>query len=69
MEVQSTTLTSSPSEYNFFARIKRGDELRVAFNIGSQWSVSREIVRIKHSVELSIWQIKRSELYIVVIIV
>ena len=31
---------SSTSEYNFFVRIKRSDELRVPFNIGSQWSVS-----------------------------
>ena len=34
------------------------------FNIGSQWSVSREIVRIKHSAKLSGRQIKRSQVYI-----
>ena len=33
--------------------INRGAELRVHFNIGSQCSVSREILRIKHSAELS----------------
>ena len=37
-------------------------ELTVLFNKGNQWSVSREIVRIKHSAELSGWPIKRSQL-------
>ena len=38
---------------NFFVRINRSDELRVPFNIGSQWSVSREIIRLKRNNELS----------------
>ena len=46
-----------------FEQINRGDELRVPFNIGSQLSVSREIVRIKRSVELSAERIKHSQLY------
>ena len=44
IKVQSTTLNSSPSEYKFVVRINRGDELRVPFNIETQWSASREIV-------------------------
>ena len=61
--IQSTMLNSSPSEYNFFVRINRGDELRIPFNIGCQWNLSREIVQIKCSDELSVRQIKRSRLY------
>ena len=52
-----------PHQNTIFVRINHRDELRVPFNIGSQWSVSREIGQIKHSVELSGWWIKRSQLY------
>ena len=41
----------------------QGAELRVHFNIGCQWSVSRETVRIKHSAQLSGWRINHSRLY------
>ena len=34
---------------SYFVWINWGAKLRVHFNIGSQWSVSEEIVRIKHS--------------------
>ena len=44
LTVQSATLNSSPSKFRFFVQINRGAELRVHFNIGSQWSVSIEIV-------------------------
>ena len=43
-KVQSTTVNSSPSKFKFFVRINRGAELKVYFSIGSQWSMSREIV-------------------------
>ena len=33
--------------FQIFVRINRDAELGVYFNIGSQWSVSREIVRIR----------------------
>ena len=51
--VQSTTVNSS------FSKFKENFEstLRVHFNIGNLWSVSREIV------ELSGWRINRSKLY------
>ena len=62
--VQSTTVNSLTSKFNFFVRINQGAELRVHLNIGSQWSVSREIVRIKHSAELSLCRINRSRLYL-----
>ena len=62
-KIQSTMFNSSLSEYNFFVRINHGNELRVPFNMGSQWSVSRGIVRIKCSDELSVRWIKRSPLY------
>ena len=55
--VQSTTGNSSPSILKMLVRINRCDELRVYFNIGSQWSVSREIVRMKQHAELSWWWI------------
>ena len=47
--IQLTTVNSSPAKFKFVVQIKQGAELRVHFNIESQWSVSREIVRIKHS--------------------
>ena len=40
-------VNSSPSKFRIFVWINRGADLRVHFNIESQWSVSREIVRIK----------------------
>ena len=40
LELQYTTLNSSPSEYKFFVRINHSDELRVAFNIASQRTTS-----------------------------
>ena len=52
--VPFTTLNSSPSEYRQTVQIIRSAKLTVLFNIGSQWSVSREIVRIKCSDELSV---------------
>ena len=42
-------LIRHPQKFRFSVRINQDAELRVHFNIGSQWSVSREIVRIKHS--------------------
>ena len=51
--IQATTVNSVPSEFRKTVRIIQSAELTVLFNIGSQWSVSREIVRIKHSAELS----------------
>ena len=43
LEMQSTTVNSSPSKFRFFVRINRGAKLIVHFNIGSQWNMSREV--------------------------
>ena len=45
-----TTINSSPSEYR---QTVRSAELTVVFNIRSQWRVSGDLVRIKHSAELN----------------
>ena len=46
--VQSTTF-NRPHQNTEKLRIIRSAELTLVFNIGSQWSVSREIVQINHS--------------------
>ena len=51
MEFSQLRISSSPSKFNFF--LYELTELRVNLSIGSQWSESREIVRIMHSAELS----------------
>ena len=63
LQKQLTTLNSPRSEYRQTIQIIRSAELTVLFNIGNQWSVSREIVRIQCRAELSRWRIKRSQLY------
>ena len=62
--IQSTTVNWSPSTFKILLQINRGANLRVQFSIRSQCSVSREIVRIKHSAELSECRIKHSQLYL-----
>ena len=49
---------------SLFVRIICSDELRVAFNIASHWSVlicPSLLVRINCSDELSMWRINRSD--------
>ena len=49
VQIQSATVNSSPSKFRFFVRINQGATLIVHLGIGSQWSLSREIVVIKRS--------------------
>ena len=46
-------LIRHPQNSKYVVQINRGAELRIHFSTGSQWSVSSEIVRIKHSAELT----------------
>ena len=46
-----------------FVRIIRSDELKVHFNTGSQWSMSKEIVRIRRTVRIISGWIKLCLLY------
>ena len=63
-QIQLTTINSAPLEFGKTVRIISA-KLTILFklNLVSQWSVSREIVRLQHSAELREWRIKHSQLY------
>ena len=57
--VEPTTVNFSPSKFRVFVRINQVAKLKVHFIIGSQWSVPREIVRIKYIaiVDCNLWKL------------